>query len=301
MNIEKMFTTIDSHVAGEAFRMIIHSPLQYDFRDFQVKQSALHDQYEHEKLLLLNEPRGHRGVNGCIITPSSTSDYGLLFVNHGEEYRFSYSGIIATLTTLLETGNLAPNVNGSYQVETVNGIYTVYADFHNHVVENVRIESGKCKLISSKKTSYTVEVDNSRKYIISTLPDTIPTLQMRHLSAIVNWGKETLNDLQEESEVEGIILVETISDNETRSVTFEKDGAILRSPGIDSTFAIYTAWLDRYGEIHEFVNRSIFNSQLIASHQGESKFTLNTRAIITGEHQFIYDKSDPLERGFLLR
>lgn len=297
MNVEKMFTSIDTHVAGEAFRIIIHSPMQLNTWD----QTALEQHYIQEKALLLNEPRGHRGMNGCIVIPSSKAEYAVLFMNHENEDRFSYSGLIATLTALLETGNLTKKDNGTYRVETKRGVYTLYANCVNQVVEKVRVESDFCRLLESKEDFHLLEVDQARKYLLYSLPASIPALEMEHLSVIMKWGERTVKN-QTNKDFNGIILMESIAASDIRSVTFERDGMILRSPGIDSTFAACTLLLDKDETIGKVTNHSIFGSQLTAAVLKESKYrySLETQAFVTGEHQFIYDQEDPLENGFLL-
>ncbi|TMN21436.1 proline racemase [Lentibacillus cibarius] len=303
MNVEKMFTAIDIHVAGEAFRMIIHSPMQLRTQDIASNQSILENDYAQEKELLLNEPRGHRGINGCMVTPSSRADYAVLFVNHAGEHRFSYSGLMATLTALLETGNISEKANGLYEVETVNGIYTVRAAYVNQTVEKAGVESDDCRVIESAGEDYQlVEVDASRHYAIYSLPESIPAIEMTYLSSIMKWGKQIIAEMDAQS-LHGVILMETISSGEIRSVTFEQDGAILRSPGADSTFALYTALAEKGEQPPKLNNHSIFGSQLTAVQARESaqRYSMETQAFITGEHQFLYDPDDPLERGFLLK
>src|SRR5699024_4190136 len=103
MNVEKMFTTIDADVAGGAFRCIVHSTLQLWNKDKPENETKV---YEQARNLVLNEPRGHRGINGCIVEPSNKADVKVLFINQEDKTGFSYSGLIAAITVLLETGNL---------------------------------------------------------------------------------------------------------------------------------------------------------------------------------------------------
>lgn len=303
MNVEKMYTAIDSHVAGEAFRMVIHSPMQLRTPEIVLNQSILEQNYTQELALLFDEPRGHRGINGCIVMPSNKADYAVLLVDHAHENRFSYSGLMATLTSLLETCNIAQKADGLYTVETVNGIYTVYASYNNQVVEKTEVKSGDCRLKApSQRDCQVVEVDGLRNYAIYSLPDSIPAIDMVYLSSIMNWGKQVSLEMDKHS-LDGVILMETITPGEIRSVAFEKDGAILRSPGIDSTFALYTALGEKDEQPSKLTNHSIFGSELTAVQKAVSmqRYSIETQAFITGEHQFLYDPDDPLERGFLLK
>ncbi|WP_077358652.1 proline racemase family protein [Virgibacillus halodenitrificans] len=302
MKINKMLTTIDTHVCGEIFRIITYSPMQ--LTHIKSEQNALTQQFSKEKALLLNEPRGHRGVNGCIVTPSNKADYAVSFIHHENERHFSYSGLLATLTALLETGNIQVKEDGIYHIETIKGTYPIHARFNNSSqgLELLQIESNVCKLIEESENYSLVEIDYSRRYVLFQLPKIIPEIDMAFLSDILKWGKQAVDRLKETVHFEGVILAERIADNEFKSVTFERDGAILRSPGMDTTFALCTAF-ENGREPTELVNRSIFGSEFRAKgvEGSERGYSIQTRPFVTGEHQFIYDQEDPLEEGFLLK
>ena len=304
MNFEKMFTTIDIHVAGEAFRIIIHSPIAFEGGDIKEKQNRLSD-YRNERKLLLNEPRGHRGMNGCIVVPSAIADYGLLFLDHHSEVQFKYSGLVATITALLETGNLGKKDNNIYQIETFNGIYSVEALMANQEVVSVSLENRISRIVDENAVHSLIEVDHKRNYLVSRLPKQIPEISLDHLSAIQNWGREAVEKYSaKHTDLYGVIITEFdfLTENKVKSVTFEADGIILRSPGFDSTFAIYRAFFEN-GNVHSIINESIFGSVLTAEliDKQDSCYQMETEGFTTGMHQFIYDQDDPLKEGFLLK
>lgn len=302
MNFEKMYTTIDAHVVGEGFRVIVHSPFQLQNQEVSEKEQDVNPFVIQAKQLLLNEPRGHRGVNGCIVIPSDKADFGVMFLNHEQENHFTYSGLVATLTVLLETGQIPAKNDGHYQIETVKGTYTVSAEIANQVVKHVQVNSVNCCVLETKDEVQLVEVDKARRYYLYPLPESIPTLEVNHLSTIMKWGKEAVGKYQDTS-FHGIILVETLTEGTVRSVTFETDGVILRSPGFDSTCAIFAGHLQKDDDISQLTNQSIFGSKLTAvKHDtSEGSFSIKTQGFVTGEHRFIYDPEDPLAQGFLLK
>ncbi|UOQ94776.1 proline racemase family protein [Halobacillus shinanisalinarum] len=300
MNVEKMFTTIDTHVAGEAFRMIVHSSITLKEDRVELNGALLEKKFVREKELLLNEPRGHRGINGCMVIPSKIADYGLLFITQENEAPFKYSGLVASITALLETGNLPAKENNLYDIETIHGIQTVCATYENQEVHNVRLQSGECRVVETTEDYRAVEIDHLRRYFIFDLPELIPSIKMENLSSIMKWGRQTTEKMGHKRFLfDGMIMMEPISENEVRSVTFEKDGNLLRSPGMDSTFAIFT--LLRNGT--KLTNQSIFASKLTAHLlDGTNKsYSVETQGFVTGVHQFIYDQEDPLKNGFLLK
>lgn len=302
MNIDRMFTTIDTHVAGEAFRVVVHSSIMLNEKDIKANHEVLQQKYLYEKEILLNEPRGHRGMSGCIVIPSKVADYGLLFLDHSSVYPFKYAGLLTSLTALLETGNLAKKENDKYSIETIHGIYNIKANLENQEVTTVYFESRECNVAKKELEYSVVQVDDARNYLIYTLPGVIPEISLEHLSAITKWGKEVTGRLAKENNLfDGVIMVDSTGPtaNNVRSVTFERDGSILRSPGVDSTFAILTMSKQH----HELTNHSVFGSVLIAKRIPETnnRFSIETQGFTTGMHQFIYDQTDPLKTGFLLK
>ncbi|SFB14878.1 Proline racemase [Lentibacillus halodurans] len=306
MDIGKMFTTIDTHVAGEAFRIVVQSPIVLNEKDILQNQALLQNRFQREKAFLLNEPRGHRGMNGCIVTPSDKADIAVLFFHHDSDIHFKYGGLVTTITALTETGNLVKNANNTYEVETIQGIYTIHISMDGNRVETVSFECDACHLQEQNEEYSLVKVDGLRNYYIYPLADVIPGLQLDHLASVKRYGKKLTQKLQaSHREFSGVVLVEAVSDttaHAVRSVTFERDGSIVRSPGMDSTFAIHA---DRLGRktIGELTNHSIFNSQLTSKVilQSSNRFSMVAQGFVTGVKQFIYDIDDPLPDGFLLK
>ncbi|WP_174614808.1 proline racemase family protein [Virgibacillus ihumii] len=306
MEVEKMFSSIDTHVAGEAFRIIIYSPITLDAGVMKLNRDAIEQKFKREKELLLNEPRGYQGMTGCIVLPSEIADYACLFVHHDNGTQFTYSGLAATVTALLETGNIDKKENNVYHIETVHGTYSIDATFEQQEVTMTRFENDENQILEINETCKAVQIDQSRNYLIYNLPPSIPGIAIENLSPIIKWGNKTVSAMREKQAFDGIILTEPISIQnhaEVRSVTFKKDGTILRSPGADSTFAIFQLLLHEYPDITTLTNRSIFESTLTASLAEGTKhrFSMETQAFVTGIHQFIYDQTDPLENGFLLK
>lgn len=304
MNYEKMYCTIDTHVVGEAFRIVIQSPITFGGIDVNANHTELANNFETEKNLLLNEPRGHRGMNGCIVTSSLTADFQLLFFTHEGSNNFKYEGLLATVTALIETGNLKRTADDSYKVETVHGIYTVKAKVDNQEVIVVEVKSSVCTVTESEVDAASVSVDNIRNYLIYTLPESIQGIELEYLAAVSNWGiAKTVELTNANIAFDGVILVEQLQDSSghVRSVTFEKDGYILRSPGVDSSFALLTL-LNAQDSTTVLENESIFGSSItVHSLLGdERRFSVKAVPFVTGSHEFIFDSEDPLKNGFIL-
>ncbi|MFS8652286.1 MAG: proline racemase family protein [Caldibacillus sp.] len=304
MDLSKIFSTIDTHVAGEPFRIVTRSSIQLDKADIKSNHELLQRNFDEEKAFLLNEPRGHRGMSGCIVTPSKTSDYGLLFFSH-EGVTFKYGGLVASLTALLETGNLRKKESGIYRIETIRGVYELKAKMIGGEVTEVFLETDDVKVIDTRNGYDVVQVDNSRTYILFPLPESIPSIEMEHISAVTNWGSATLENLKNgKINFDGYVVIEkTKSPNQIRTVTFEKDGSITRSPNIDSTIAVLAALRKKSHKIEHLTNKSIFGSSITVNRLAnkENRFSTRLKAFITGIHEFVYDKDDPFKKGFILK
>lgn len=302
MNVEKMYTSIDAHVSGEAFRVIVHSPFQLLSQKVSEYNQTFDPFVKQAKALLLKEPRGYRGMNGSIVLPSSEADFGVIFLNHEQEEHFTYSGLIATLTVMVETGQIPVKEDGNYQIETIKGIYSFVADVSDHVVNHVQIDTITTRVLETNDEVNIIEVDESRKYYLYSLPESIPTLSVNHLSVIMEWGKEAAKKLNDTA-FNGIVLVEKRAEGNVRSVTFETDGEILRSPGFDSSCAICMSQMEDGESISALRNESIFGSELhvVMNDTANNRFTIKKQGFVTGEHRFIFDSEDPLKHGFLLK
>jgi proline racemase len=104
-----VLTTIDTHAAGEPLRIITGGLPPLQGNTLLERRRYLQEHFDHVRKALMWEPRGHRDMYGCVLTPAVTSeaDLGVLFM-HNEGYSTMCGhGVIALVTTLLETGALA--------------------------------------------------------------------------------------------------------------------------------------------------------------------------------------------------
>lgn len=305
MNLAKLFSTIDTHVCGEPFRIVTQSPIQLDQADIKKNHDLLQQSFHEEKSFILNEPRGHRGMSGCIVTPSKLANYGLLFFNHDGAI-FKYGGLVASLTALLETGNLNKNESGFYSIETINGIYELKTNYFKGEVSEVYIECNGAQFLEKRADYDVAMIDDSRIYLIFSLPSSVPSISVDHVTPITKWGRLTTERLAKENvQFDGVIMTEKVESapNKIRSVTFEKDGSITRSANTDTTVAILTTLRHSSIDLNQLTNESIFGSSITAHYlpNTDNRFSVELKGFITGIHEFIFDEVDPLKNGFILK
>ncbi|WP_155593756.1 proline racemase family protein [Lysinibacillus cavernae] len=289
MNFHKSFQTIDTQVVGEAFRIVVQSPIMLAHENITEAASALNTQFENTKQLLLNEPRGHRGMNGCLVLPSAIATCRLLFFQHVASTDFKYEALVATMTVLIEQGTIELSENNSYSIETVKGVYEA----------SVKLSEEKDTVLSVHLTirpahieGEQVIIDNERRYIVVEKPQQFKALALEELAEISTWG---LLESEKYSTADGVILYEQL-DSSVRSVTFERDGYILRSPGVDSTLALIAV----LGDETVKKNDSIFGSSIEIIQKHEIGYEIALTGYITGIHQFVVDREDPLQQGFVI-
>src|SRR5919108_5418684 len=104
-----VITTIDAHAAGEPLRIITGGIPPLPGKTILEKRRYMQHHLDYIRKALMWEPRGHRDMYGAVLTENVTpdADLGVLFM-HNEGYSTMCGhGIIALVTTLLETGALA--------------------------------------------------------------------------------------------------------------------------------------------------------------------------------------------------
>ncbi|MCM3676082.1 proline racemase family protein [Peribacillus simplex] len=317
MKIQKVYSTTDVHVAGEAFRVIKDAPFIH-YQNLEQLNEQLPQVFTEEINLLLNEPRGFAGLNGCLVVPpiSREADAAVLFLNHEGTVPFHYGGIVAVITTLLECGHLQPRESSEYKIETVSGVISVTAIMGRDEVVSVVIESEPCQVVQTNiplsnphlNTQFSL-VQAGQLYAVFEKSDISAEIRFEELTELKKWSQTVLQDLESKIPVIGVILMDDshLEDGRIKTITFREDQYIVRSPGFESTMACYTNLLSKGGLFTEspFVNESIFNSSLTVqvAEQTESgyKFTLTSRGFITGMQLFVLDPTDPMPAGFLLK
>ncbi len=133
-----MITTIDAHAAGEPLRIVTSGVPPLVGTTMLEKRRYMHENFDYIRRALMWEPRGHRDMYGAVLTQKVTpeADLGVLFM-HNEGYSTMCGhGIIALVTTLLETGALAAQGQHTpVNLDTPAGLVraTAHLDSNGHV------------------------------------------------------------------------------------------------------------------------------------------------------------------------
>lgn len=312
MKLQKIYSTTDVHVLGEVFRIVDELPFVH-YQSLKEWNDRLPSVFSDEMALLLNEPRGFAGINGCLVVPpfSPGADAAVIFFNHEGTVSVHYGGIIAVVTALLENGKLKEKKSGEYLIETIHGVILAVAVKEKEQVVSVRLELDDCSVVRTDalllETAYTV-VQTDQRYALFDNRNVVAAIGLSELSELKEWGKNTWQALKSNPDIDGVILMDDaqLVQGQMKSITFRKDGWIVRSPGFGATAACFTRLLAKGdmkpGEILK--NESVFGSCLVAKAQhknGKHQFSISARGFITGLQTFVLDPTDPLPGGFLLK
>ena len=107
MEISKCINTIDSHTAGMPTRMVVAGLPHIEGSTLVEKRQYVIDHMEDVIGMLIDEPRGHIGMRGAILTAPTTKEahLGVIFIGGGCMPSCGHS-TIGVVTTALEIGML---------------------------------------------------------------------------------------------------------------------------------------------------------------------------------------------------
>jgi trans-L-3-hydroxyproline dehydratase len=93
--------TIEMHTGGEPLRVIIDGFPEIKGNNVLECRNYVKENYDHLRLALMHEPRGHADMYGCILLPPNDDegDFGIIFL-HNEGYSTMCGHAIIAITTL---------------------------------------------------------------------------------------------------------------------------------------------------------------------------------------------------------
>jgi proline racemase len=106
MRFNKMFTTVDTHTAGEPTRTITGGIPHIPGKTVSDKMLYLKEHYDWIRKMLMFEPRGNEVMSGVILTEpcNPEADLGVIFIEVGGYLPMCGHDTIGVSTMLVETG-----------------------------------------------------------------------------------------------------------------------------------------------------------------------------------------------------
>ncbi|MBT4877427.1 MAG: proline racemase [Desulfobacula sp.] len=332
--------TIDSHTAGEPFRVITSGVSEPVGNTILEKRRYAKKQMDGIRKILMYEPRGHADMYGCFITKPVTkdADFGILFIHNEGFSTMCGHGIIAITTIAVETGFVKLKTpEQKIRIDTPAGLVTAVANMTGERVSSVTFKN---------VPSFALELDavvdvpgigrvtydlgfGGAFYAFVNARDLGLCCTPQYFSELVEKGRRIKNAIMaskkichpyEKDPVEkdlgflyGTIFVDDpeLENIHSRHCCIFAEGEVDRSPtgtGVSARLAI----LNKRNEIEpgkNIVINSLINTSFTCGIAELTKVgnynaiipEVTGSAYITGIHEFLIDPEDPLNQGFILR
>lgn len=106
MRVSQWINTVDTHTDGQSTRMITGGIPPIPGRNMVEKLQFFMSNLDPIRKSLMNEPRGHKGMFGCLLTQPTAkeADYGVIFMDSGGYMSMCGMATIGVATALAELG-----------------------------------------------------------------------------------------------------------------------------------------------------------------------------------------------------
>lgn len=325
---------LEVHSEGEPLRVVTGGapPLHGDSMMAQYRYAAKHLDYL--RTALVNEPRGHTNMVGCILTPplNAAADMGAIFMDNGGFSAGSGHGIIGLVTVAVETGMVQRKEPETVvHVDTPEGLVSASARVARGRVWSVYLLNMPSFVLALEERIDVPGVGSVRydlafggaffAYVraeevgVSCSPDNYRILVQKGMaiSQAITRTRPIVHPFKTgAARLSGTILTSQPQAHgaDSRHVCVFSRGHIDRSPtstGVSGRMALLLA----RGEIglHQpVIVESIIGTRFIGRIVDRATMGAHTMVMtevegsahITGKHEFLIDPDDPLKRGFLL-
>ena len=297
------------------------------------KRDHFESRYDHVRMLLTREPRGHRGIMAAVVTEpvSPKGKFGLFYMDARRYPYLCGHATIGAVATLIETGALNTEDDDTViTVDTPSGPLDAYTRIRFGHVESVAIEmvpsfvfDDSCELevdgfgkisidlvcvggffamVSARSIGIDLDPENSHRLI---------PLGM----AVIEAANRTFRVHHPERQEVNTVDVTQFYDEDPqlgtgKSVVIYGESNMDRSPCGTGTTARMTL-LHHQGKLNPgqvYKNtgplRTVFEGRIVKT-LPVGKFSgivgqIRGNAQITGYHQFVVDANDPFPKGFLI-
>lgn len=146
--------TIDAHAGGQSLRLVLNGFPSMKGNTMLERLAYAREHFDHLRRALMHEPRGHRALHGCLLTPPqfNGSHFGVLFMNQAGFSAICGHGIIALATMLLESGLAelkAPET--LLRLDTAMGKIRAYGQVEHDQVDRVFFEFGPAWVVAGNQ------------------------------------------------------------------------------------------------------------------------------------------------------
>jgi trans-L-3-hydroxyproline dehydratase len=327
-------STLDLHTAGEPLRVVLGGFPHLEGSTILERRRFLTTHFDRLRTALMWEPRGHREMYGCLVTPPVSPDahFGVLFM-HNEGYSTMCGhGIIAVATAAVTTGMVTPREPDTpVHIDTPAGPVTAYVRIHDGKVGSVRFHNVPSFVVALDEVvdvpgigtvTYDLAFGGAYYAYVQASQCGLHCLPEEHASLVeagmaikraVMHARPVTHPLEPDlSFLYGTIFVSPPVGHGAhgRNVCVFAEGEVDRSPtgtGVSGRMAIQYA-RNRVGIGQPYVVESIigttFTGRIVrtTTYGGYRAVVpeVEGNAYLTGRHEFWLDPDDPLRGGFFV-
>ena len=332
---DRRITAIDAHVAGEPLRVITGGFPEPPGGTALEQRRYASRHLDHLRRAVMWEPRGHRDMYGCVLTPPTTADgdLGVLFMHNDGFSTMCGHGIIGVVTVVIECGLVSTSgPTPTLRIDTPAGRVVATATVTHRGVEGVSFTNVPSFLLASGLDAAVpglgvVRCDiafGGAFYAYVDAPAIGLDLEPVNSARIVDLGRRIKHAVSQAEVIRhpaghsdlnflyGTIFVGSATDQvHSRNVCVFAEGEVDRSPtgtGVSGRAAILHArgelavgeWITIDSLIGTHFRVRVVATTTVGGHPGVIP-EVSGRAWITGHHEFVIDPDDPLRHGFLVR
>ena len=335
MQFNRIYSTIESHAAGEPLRIVTGGVPQIKGETILERRRWAQEHLDHVRRALMHEPRGHADMYGCYVTPPVTpeADLGVIFM-HNEGYSTMCGhGVIALAAVAVATGIVkAITPETRVGLDTPAGFVEAFVEWDGQQAGRTRFRNVPSFLyerdLSVETPSFgTLTVDvafGGAFYAYLDAAQAGLTVRPSDYRALIQLGDEVKHAVEAaiqvvhplEPELHGIYgtIIDgppTSPDADQANVCIFADREVDRSPTGTGT-AGRMAQLYARGQLkigQSFVNESIIGTQFVGRVLEETTVgdvpavipEISGQGYIVGFAQWLVDPNDPVAEGFFLR
>ena len=327
--------TIDCHVMGEPLRVVTSGIPYLKGNSVADKKEYFAQHFDHLRSSLMLEPRGHDNMFGAILCEptNKSADIGIFFMHAGGYLNMCGHGIIGAVTTVIQLGILNKKIESTTEVilETPAGLIYAYANIENNIVKNVAFRNvpsfvlyKNLKVLIPELREISIDIAYGGNFFcLVSAKELSVEVKKENLQKLILLGMkllEIINDNEYISHpynkhINKVELVE-IYDSDSKGSPFHKNCVVFgnnqvdRSPcGSGTSAMLALKYSNNQIDIGEpFFNESIIGTVFTGKVVKEIKVgefdgiipEIQGKAYITGNHHFIIDYNDPLNKGITL-
>ena len=331
----RAITTVDAHTAGEPLRVITGGFPEVPGKTILAKRRYIIENWDRLRTGMMWEPRGHADMYGALVTEPVTpdGDLGVLFMHNEGFSTMCGHGIIGLAKVGLDTGMIKKEGDEPViRMDTPAGRVTATAHRKNGVVESVSflnvpsfvfVLDKKVKVEGIGEVRYDVAFGGAF-YAYVRAEEIGIGLEPKDFRQLIDWGMRIKRAVMASLPIRhpyeedlgflyGTIFTGAPLDkaHHSRNVCIFAEGEVDRSPtgtGVSGRAALHYP----RGEIRlgaPFTVESIIGTCFTGRVVEETRFgpyaavvpEVSGSASIVGLNSLLFDPSDPLKDGFILR